>query len=75
MLFSDGGTEEAWEVLEKYNYDKSVSITMYKLKIKFQYLEYFPGTSSLIGALALLNLKKVQFLTKYHRQSCKWNGN
>lgn len=25
MLFSDGGTEEAWEVLEKYNFDKSVS--------------------------------------------------
>ncbi|GFS40627.1 hypothetical protein NPIL_3371 [Nephila pilipes] len=31
MLFSDGGTEEAWEVLEKYNSDKSVRVFAYAI--------------------------------------------
>ncbi|GIY29669.1 hypothetical protein CEXT_556551 [Caerostris extrusa] len=31
MLFSDGGTEEAWDVLEKYNSDKSVRVFAYAI--------------------------------------------
>ncbi|KFM73831.1 Voltage-dependent calcium channel subunit alpha-2/delta-1, partial [Stegodyphus mimosarum] len=31
MLFSDGGTEEAWDVLEKYNSDKSIRVFTYAI--------------------------------------------
>ncbi|KAG8192701.1 hypothetical protein JTE90_009725 [Oedothorax gibbosus] len=31
MLFSDGGTEEAWDVLEKYNSDKSIRVFSYAI--------------------------------------------
>ncbi|XP_042900603.1 voltage-dependent calcium channel subunit alpha-2/delta-1 isoform X2 [Parasteatoda tepidariorum] len=31
MLFSDGGTEEAWEVLDKYNSDKSIRVFAYAI--------------------------------------------
>ncbi|XP_035232985.1 voltage-dependent calcium channel subunit alpha-2/delta-1-like [Stegodyphus dumicola] len=31
MLFSDGGTEQAWEVLEKYNPDKEIRIFSYAI--------------------------------------------